>query len=214
MERSYNPGDEYVFIYNGETHNVVVIYDNGDGIVEVSVDGGEPSQMAKLSFDEMNATYIGQKVLKEPEKKSDDKVNAKVEIKKAPKTKFSKLKDNVKEFFSSCGCGLILLIALGLLIYFGLTKHQSVKTKEKRSTARDSVDWVEEAKKIVIVSDNDSVFHYSTKCEYLGPHPEISIEYVARITGKWMCPYCAIKEVKYDINKEQYLQDLRDLDEY
>lgn len=157
MERSYNPGDEYVFIYNGETHNIVVLYDNGDGIVVVSIDGGEPSPMAKISFDEFNATYIGQNVLKEPEKKSDDKVNAKVEIKKAPEIKSSKLKEKVNNFLSGCGCLIILLFAIALYMFFTIKKDRQKKSER----VQYAIHWMDS-----IARAQDSIIAVKSSKEY------------------------------------------------
>lgn len=82
-------------------------------------------------------------------------------------------------------------------------------TLNKRST---STQPEREIKQYVIITDEDSVFHYSTTCSHLNGSPKLSNEYVERKAGKWMCDECGIKEAEFLIHKEEYMDDLRKAD--
>lgn len=108
---------------------------------------------------------------------------------------------------SCCVFLLIFVAGIAMGIYFSPKKqHADSETK------KDSIDWAIESKKIVIICESDSLFHYSTMCEILGRSPKITIEHVARLKGKWMCPICGIKETEYQIHKDEYLKDLKETD--
>lgn len=110
------------------------------------------------------------------------------------------------------GCGIMLaLLIVSIILSLSLPKrcsHRQEPQRTKKSNVHStSTDREREIKQLVISSTGDSVFHYSTMCSKLGRSPEISNEYLERISGKWMCTECALKEIEYSHHKDEIWED-------
>lgn len=130
----------------------------------------------------------------------------------------SKFKDKLIDIFDGGGCWLVLIVlVVASFLIKGCGKREAtnneVSHKGSNTSTTDSINWEQEVKKFVLVTEDDSMFHYSTNCELLHHLPEVSFELLERNSGKIMCPLCGIKEAEYVIHKDEYLNDLRSVDE-
>lgn len=218
-DRRFEPGNEFSVNHHGERHTIVIVDDCGNGVLDILMDG-EVQSMAKEQLeewlsnpltDDIYAIHTGNRVFDELRKGKDN----------PNKDKFKNKQQTTKKGITTegiIGC-LIWFLVLGLPVLIGLSIYYCTRQKPNQSNQarkafvnNTSTQPNREIKQIVITSTNDSLFHYSTICSRLGTSPELSNEYVERLDGKWMCPECGIKEAEYIIHKDEYMQDLYNLD--
>ena len=111
---------------------------------------------------------------------------------------------------------MLILLIVGIVLYMFLPQRCSHRQEPQREKEPEvystSTEPEREIKQFVIVSKDDSVFHYSTMCSKLGRAPEISIEYLERRAGKWMCTECALKESEYFLHKDEIWEEYRKME--
>ncbi len=209
----------------GTRHSVEVLRDNGNGTLMVRVDAAdEPQPMVKAQLEELlsnspsdgaYAVHSG-KIAKDELSKGKNSSNKK-ELNDISKDNRKTTKKGItREGIIGC-LSWLLILGLPVLIGWSISycskrdvkqPKQTIKSKTKSTSTQPD----REIEQFVITSADDSVFHYSTACSQLGISPYLSNEYIERKVGKWMCRECGIKEAEFLIHKEEYLNDLRELD--